>query len=699
VTLAIFSHAIAAIAYGVFAVSLLRAREATARGATTQTAFIAAVLISLAWSIAGIAAQRAMTPGLLLATGLIDLCRYAAWFLFAVLLLQAGAARHRKRVQLLVGAAILALLANGLPLLIRALGVVPAEVLVRNAPLASLALPVLGLVLLEQIYRSADEESRWHAAPLCIALGCLFVFDAYLHSHVLLFGSFDADSLAIRAAVHALPVVPLLYIATKRHADWKGPLRLSRDAAFHTATLVLAGAYLLVISGISYYLHNVSDDWGRALALALLVIAGAFLAALLLSATLRARLRVFIGKNFFRYRYDYRTEWLRLTSRLTVTGSPAGVGELVIQGLAELVHCRAGALWYRDADGRRLVQVARWNVSASGESVPLDSPFARFMVERDWVYDLDAFRAPTRDINQGAEPPAWLLSEPRHWIAVPLIVGEALHGFVVIGRPHVTPAVNWEVRDLLKTASRQAASFLALMHATDALLEVRKFDAFNRMSAFVVHDLKNIVAQLSLMMQNARRLKDNPEFQEDMLTTVENSLERMRRLMLQLRSGETPAGVAVGVSLSAVAQRICASVAARGRTVDLSVREEVLTRGHEERVERVLGHLVDNALDATSPAGGVAVAVSRQASQAKIVVSDTGQGMSAEFISNGLFKPFTTTKDGGMGIGAYESRRYIQEIGGSLSVDSEVGRGTVITVMLPLLDANQAATRNQQAAS
>jgi signal transduction histidine kinase len=173
----------------------------------------------------------------------------------------------------------------------------------------------------------------------------------------------------------------------------------------------------------------------------------------------------------------------------------------------------------------------------------------------------------------------------------------------------------------------------------------------------------------------------------------------MRRLMLQLRSGETPSGVTAGVALSAVALRICTSAASRGRVVELNVREEVLVRGHEDRVERVLGHLVENALDATADGGTVTIALSRQASQARILVSDTGKGMSAEFVSDRLFRPFSTTKDGGMGIGAYESRQYIEEVGGTLSVDSEVGRGTVITVLLPLLDASDATRQVMQAAS
>ena len=687
--LAAYSHALAAIAYSVFAASLLRSYFSQPGCTPAQLSFIAAVVISAAWGAAGLAAQLSGAALFTVGASVLDLARYLAWFAFAYVLLRPTATGGRGRSAVFIGLGAIATFAVGVLVFAGALGADRPANLARNVPLASLALPVLGLVLVEQLYRNASEASRWHTKPLCLGLACIFLFDIYLHSNVLLFGQFDADSVTIRSAVHALAVA-LLYIATKRHADWSGSFQISRDAAFHTATLMLVGGYLLVISAIGYYVRNVGGDWGGALALALLCVALVLLALLLFSGTLRAKVRVFVGKNFFRYRYDYRNEWLRFTTRLAVDGAPHEVGGAVVRGLAEMLHSPAGALWYRDTDGAQLIQAARWNAPRSTATEPVDSGFARFMLEREWVVDLDEFRAHP-DRYQGAQPPAWLASDPQHWLAVPLIVAGQLTGIVVFDRPHASLQVNWEVRDLLKTASRQAASFLALMHATDALLEARKFEAFNKMSAFVVHDLKNIVAQLSLMMQNARRLKDNAEFQEDMLSTVENSLDKMRRLMLQLRSGETPAGVSSGVVLPVLVERIRAAAQARGRALDVQVIDAVVTRGHEERVERVLGHIVENAFDATQATDTIVLTLAREGSQAKIVVRDTGQGMSADFLNSCLFKPFSSTKVNGMGIGAYESRQYIQEIGGSLAVESEVGRGTVVTVLLPLLEVTRKA--------
>ena len=201
-----------------------------------------------------------------------------------------------------------------------------------------------------------------------------------------------------------------------------------------------------------------------------------------------------------------------------------------------------------------------------------------------------------------------------------------------------------------------------------------------------MHDLKNVVTQLSLMMKNAKRLHNNPEFQQDMLITVENSLDRMRQLMLQLREGATPPGTVVGVDLEAIVHRIELVATERGRRLEVVIVEPVVTRGHEERLERIVGHMVQNAFDATSATGRVWLRLDRQHGQALIEVGDTGHGMTPEFVRDRLFKPFQSTKKAGMGIGAYESFQYVQELGGKITVESQIDQGTTITMLLPLFE-------------
>jgi putative PEP-CTERM system histidine kinase len=340
----------------------------------------------------------------------------------------------------------------------------------------------------------------------------------------------------------------------------------------------------------------------------------------------------------------------------------------------------------KDPSERFLAQAAVWNMPASAATEDAGSPLCRFLLESGWVINLEEYRSLPRRYD-GLDLPSWLVEVPNAWLVVPLTTGNDLIAFVVLATARTRIDVNWEVNDLLKTAARQAGAFLGQMQASEALLEVRKFDSFNRMSAFVVHDLKNIVAQLSLMIKNAERHRDNPEFQKDMLMTVEHSVERMRKLMMQLREGATPLDGPRGIDLADALRRIHTAKSGQGREVDLNIEEKLVARGHEDRIERVIGHLVQNALDATEGGGRVWVRLARQGKNALVEVGDTGHGMSPEFVRERLFKPFQTTKPTGMGIGAYESFQYVHELGGKLSVDSAIDVGTQVALLLPLFDA------------
>jgi putative PEP-CTERM system histidine kinase len=685
--LAVYGYALAGLGYLAFGAYLVLARGFGRDGAFVSRAFVGAVLCSALWAGAAAGAAVWVAQGWTLAQECLDAARYGLWFAFLLLLLKPGRTGTQgnsgwlRWLALAVTAAALAVVA------FRAatdhLGDEPNKLMLAS----TLALPVLGLLLVEQLFRNLGEDSRWNAKPVCLGLACVFAFDVYLFSEALLFGHFDRDAQSARGAMHLL-AVPFLFMAARRRRDWVAKLQVSRSAAFYSATLVLAGAYLLFMSAIGYYVRFFGGDWGRALQLSLLFAGLAFLGAVVVSGALRSWLRVFVGKHFFSYRYDYRDEWLRFTAMLSSRSSPQEVGALIVRGLANMVECPAGSLWTRSGPDTVFMQTARWNMPQETASEPIESDFSRFLIDKGWVIDLEEFRSAPRRYGTLALP-AWLLATPSPWLVVPLQAGEELLGFVLLARPRTTMELDWEVRDVLKTASRQAAGYLAQMQATEALLEARKFDAFNRMSAFVVHDLKNIVTQLSLMLKNAERLHDNREFQQDMLLTVESSLEKMRRLMLQLREGATPPGGSRGVELAPVVKRLQALASAQGRTLEVERLDRLATRGHEERLERVLGHLVQNSFDATPADGRVWLAVDRYSGQVKVTVGDNGAGMSEEFIQTRLFKPFSTTKQTGMGIGTFESFQYVRELGGSVSVKSAPGDGTEVTVLLPLFEAQR----------
>jgi len=648
---------------------------------------LAAVGFSVLWGVAGLCAQ--LFPPFLLSflAAFLDQCRYAFWFAFLLTFLDAKSRKISAASPVFIIGLTAGLVLLGPALLLvqlfaqNTLGDASKQILLH-----AMALAVLALVLLEQLFRNATEDARWNIKPLSLGLAGTFLFDLYLYSEAALFGTPNADGLSVRGLVHAL-MVPMLLLSSMRRNDWISKIRLSPKAAFHSATLLIAGVYLVFISGVGYYVRYFGGSWGGALQLALTVVALVLLIMLALSGAMRARLKVFLGKHFFRYRYDYREEWLKFTRTLSVKNTPQEMGQQVVRALAEMLESPGGALWLRARGTNVFSQLARWNMAPTDVDEQGDSPFCYFMMQSGWVINLEEYRSFKRRYGQ-LQIPQWLQELPQAWLVVPLLIGDELIGFIVLASARTTIDVNWEVNDLLKTAGQQAAGYLAQMQATEALLEARKFDAFNKMSAFVVHDLKNIVTQLSLMMKNAKRLSGNPEFQQDMLLTVENSLERMRQMMLQLREGATPPGATFGVDLTAIAQRMVNVADARGRVLEFASEEAVAARGHEERLERIMGHVVQNAFDATDVTGRVWLRLDRFAGHARIVVADTGKGMSQEFIRDQLFKPFQSTKQAGMGIGAYESFQYVQELGGKIQVESEPGRGTNVTILLPLFDSN-----------
>ena len=677
------------LAYSVFSLRLLQLGYISSVRELSKVTVLVALLLSALWGWFGLAFLVTGKTLFLTLSSLSDLLRYVGWCAFLLLLLSPNHVQSKSYGMTLIAPISVAVMVfGGIAFGLSAFNSHFWGDSLRLVLLSSMASPVLALVLLEQVFRNVSEDSRWNIKPLCLGLAGTFMFDLYLYSQAVLFNRLDADALSIRGAVHTL-VVPLLLLSMTRRSEWVSQIHFSPKVAFQTATLLISGIYLVFISGVGYYVRYFGGEWGRALQLGVVFLALVFLMVLILSGAVRARLRVFLGKHFFRYRFDYREEWLKFTHTLSDKNSSQEVGQRVIRALADMLDSPAGGLWMKTMDESAFSQTARWNLAVKTEKEKVNSALCQFMTSSGWVINLEEYRSFPRRYGP-LKLPVWLQQLEHAWLIVPLTIGAELIGFVVLASARTRIDVNWEVNDLLKTAGQQAASFLAQMQATEALLEVRKFDAFNRMSAFVVHDLKNIVTQLSLMMKNAKRLGDNPEFQKDMLMTVENSLDRMRQLMLQLREGATPPGRAFGVELGGIIQRIEAVAAGRGRTLEVNLLEPVVTRGHEERLERIIGHVVQNAFDATLLGGRVWLNLDRSKGQARVLVGDTGQGMSQDFIRNRLFKPFQTTKQAGMGIGAYESFQYVQELGGQIEVESAVGKGTTVQMLLPLFE-----TRNE----
>ena len=343
-----------------------------------------------------------------------------------------------------------------------------------------------------------------------------------------------------------------------------------------------------------------------------------------------------------------------------------------------------GSLWLRSEPGNfEVAEVVNVDLGKANREAG-DSSLVRFLNSWQWIINLDEYEQDP-DLYQELVLPGWLEKSNDAWLIVPLMQDISLLGFIVVSRPLVAHKINWEDHDLLKTAGRQAATHLAQLMAVQALVEAREFQAFSRLSAFVIHDLKNLVAQLSLVVTNAAKHKNNPEFMEDAISTVENCVSKMNRLLAQLRKGKAQPGKALELDISVILHEIIRQRSDVEPRPSLSIDAPGLkVIANRDRFSSVIEHLIQNAQDATPADGWVKVVVKREGGHSIIEISDNGCGMDSAFLRDRLFRPFDSTKgQGGMGIGAYESREYIRELKGDIFVESEPGKGSTFTIQLP----------------
>ena len=695
-TAALWSYGFAAAAFCVFALRMTLGW----RGGTRAALLLGASIASALWAAAeGLVALRPV-PVAGIVSSSFDIARYALWLAFLYALVgSVGAGGVRERREVGFGWVACAV----------ALGIVASIALPERQPLSGalgersgiiafairVGLAVAGLVLVERLLRGAATHARWAVKPLCLGLAGMFGFDLFFYSDAMLFGHYDVDAWAARGVAHAL-VIPFIAIAAARNPAWTVEMHLSRGAVLRSTALLVSGLFLLAVAAAGYFVRFVGGEFGKVLQIEFLFAALLLFALAVFSGSFRSKLKVFVSKHFFSYRYDYREEWLRFTRTLASGSAPQGIQQRAINALADLVESPAGALWLKgDASFR---PAARWNMAAINAVEPADGSLGRFLERTGWVIDVGEHVAAPERYPELALPD-WLAALPGAWLVVPLPSPSGLVGFVVLVTARAAIKVDWEVIDLLKTAGRQAASYLGQIQATEALLESRKFDAFNRMSAFVVHDLKNLIAQLSLLLRNAERHRDNPAFQRDMLMTVDNVVERMNKLMLQLRTGATPVDKPRPVNLEKVIRNVCQAKADQNPPITMNLGSDISAMGHPDQLEHVIGHLVQNAIDASGGDGSIAVQLRRENETAVIEVTDNGAGMTPEFIRDRLFRPFQTTKATGMGVGVYESSQYVTELGGRIVVESAPDAGTRVRVVLPTgRDASGAGLEPKEAA-
>ena len=672
-----WSYAAAACAFA--SVVLWRVRLRTDRSEKLLAASCAATAVwALVAAVFGRVDPLTMTLGTL---------RNLAWMM--LLYDMSGGMRRQSLtgVRLVFGAVALSI---GLHLVLSALALLvpmtPAQFddVLSTGSLLRITTSAGALILVHNVYGQAAPESRLSIRGPMLGLTLMWGYDLNLATLAYLQGSGASavdDLFAVRGAFMAV-IAPLF--------AWTGGLKtslkikLSRAATFQSLSLVAIGSYLALMAVLAGALRHTEWNWGSAGTAALLVLLIAGAVILPLSEWARGWVKVKLAKHLFEHRYDYRTEWLQFTATLGRAEPEAPpLGDRIIKAFADIVDAPGGLLLVSDSGV--ISTTASWNWP-SAYPAPLHDAgeFWSKLETGSRVIEFDGLRNGWASPQDRLLPvPQDLLEDDRAWAGIPLIHHDRLIGVVLLAPPDYKRPLDWEDFDLLRAAGRHAASALAEAHVQQALANAQRFEEFNRRFAFILHDVKNLVSQLSLVARNAERHADNPDFRADMIETLKSSVGKMNDLLARL-SPKSPSRVQ-RLEPQPLRPILAAAIAAKRGDHDVKLLGDTSVRAIADgaALEQAVSHLLQNAVEACSATSPVTVRVQKSGDAISIVISDQGMGMDSDFVRDRLFQPFSSSKPGGFGIGAFEARSLIAAMGGEISVDSKPGRGTTFTILLP----------------
>ena len=679
--LSALGYGLAGLAFLILSVLLVTSWQGKLHGAMLACAGIASALWGFALAIG--AADPALA---VLKVFLAETLRNGSWLLFLSLLFAGGAGGGAGHRVLVYGGPVLggAVLVSGIGLFLAERTGLPSPGSGQALIWGSLLLSLFALIMVEQIYRNARDSQRRDLKYIGLGLIGMFGYDLVLYTHAILFGHIGELMWSVRGIVASF-CVPLIAVSAQRNPHWSVGIFVSRHVVFYTTTLMAAGIYLVIMAGIGYYIRLFGGDWGPAAQVVFFAAAILTLAVLSFSSRVRARLRVFLSKHFFRNRYDYREEWLRLMSTLS-SGNEAGLSlsKRSVKALADILGASQGLLFVHEEKDGPFRCDAGWNAATNDQRIAADSSLVRFLSRTGWIVDVEEYGLhPER--YKDLETDFSKLGLDRPGFVVPLFADGHLASFVLLARSKTARRLNFEDHDLLKTAGRQIASYLDQEQKKWELAESRQFETFNRLTAYLMHDLKNLIAQQSLVVENSQKHKNKPEFVDDAIATVRSGVARMRKVLEQLAQG-APINAATNIELSKLLLEAASQCADRRPEPKVDVGElRLWVWADRERLLTALVHAIRNAQDATPPGGSVTLGAALCGTDCVISVTDTGRGMDQSFIDNRLFRPFDSTKGTqGMGIGAHQIRETVRAFGGQLHVDSSPGSGTRLSLKLPL---------------
>lgn len=672
--LILWGHALAALAFGMLAFASLRGSMAGGPRGPLAGALTATALWALA--VAGIGAADVVPR-------IAESVRNLAWLGLMLAVVRRRRTGNLALYAVYAAAATMTVFATSLALLeTLPLDAQAVAAIVPFRLIARMLAAITGLVLVHHLAFAGMAKHRGRVALLAAAITAMWGIDLVTAALGWTFGARLLGMLALRGFVMTGAAL-LLALAARR--DDRG-ISVSHGVALRLFSV----AAVVLYAGLTIALTQIAElyvgDTVRVVQTAIVLGATTALTTLLSTPWLRAWAKVKVAKHFFHHRYDYRAEWQRFTATLGTPGEGADpLDRRIVRAIADLTGSPAGLLLVPEGSGLGVGAAWHW---ADGHGS--DAALRDHLAASARIVELDQVRRAEAPVEEAAAIPAWMCEAPDAWALVPLLHGPSLIGVIVLARPPIDRALDWEDLDLLRVAGRQAASYLAEDRAHAALADAARFDEFNRRFAFIMHDIKNLVSGLSLVARNAERHADNPAFRADMVETLKDSAARMNALLARLSQHHraTPEPLQP-VDVAALALRLAAG---RRAQHPVEVAGEGVALAQPGRLEQLLGHLLQNAVEASVAAAPITIRIGGAEGRVVIDVIDRGCGMSAAFVRDQLFRPFASSKPDGFGIGAYEARGLAVEMGGTLDVMSREGEGTRFRLSLsPARALEQAA--------
>jgi putative PEP-CTERM system histidine kinase len=537
---------------------------------------------------------------------------------------------------------------------------------------------IVSVINLEATLRSSSGIKRWQIKYMLLGVGGILGLSIFYYSHALLYRSIDMGLLPVRIGV-LLILSLLLGFSILRHKFMDVEVTVSRGVFYKSLSIFFIGFYLLGLGLIGEGMRYLGPGVGKNIT-AFLGFTGAIgILVLMLSEQLRKKVMVFINKNFYSQKYDYRAQWLQFTQRISSKHSFDGLLSSITEGFKDAIGARSASVWLRE-EGNGEYYCAK-AVDIEVPKVKPGKEIIDFLKDKGWVFNVKDNKSRAIAFGNTA-----FIENTRASLIIPLQDKGNLIGFIILGHGLAGDDYNYEDYDLLKTLARQATSAIMNASLTEELTEAREMEAVGKLSSFIMHDLKNATSMLSLIAQNAEEHIDDPVFQRDAMKSVANTSEKIKSLMQKLRDLPHKMRLSfeyadLGVTVNEVVRELNLNGNAM---LDYEEGEAVKTMFDREEIRKVVLNLVINAIDASTGKEKVKIKVGIEDGMGLIIVSDNGVGMSKEFIEAKLFRPFQTTKKKGLGVGLYQCKTIVEAHSGKMKVKSTEGEGTDFFVYLPI---------------